>query len=480
MVKCILYLLCVDFDHVIFYFLKVRTVADLNAIHRFVEPPIRGPLCDILWADPQRVHQLSSPQRTSNDNDDGSGSSNKSDKVDGKEKPGDGDTTDDDDSRSKHWRPNEARGCSFFFSEAAARRFLRRNGLLCLVRAHEVQELGYQAHFLRAQQEVEAGTSAITEEKEESQVNCNDDENVNDGNTPSPGFGFSGSSLAPVITVFSAPNYCGRYGNRAALLQLGHGEPPPPVLASSSRDNVGSKDDVTTKKKAPDSSTTDSGSGTSSNNYDTPTRRPPIPTNFNADHGEIRWRTFDAVEEPEPLEDHSHTSNPMDTIRTNCPYMPLTFPELLKCAKEIGPATSFSQGGNSSAHLRSSKTAASQGDKFNSHSSNTISAAAAEAEANASAASAVAKIAAKHQGRTRVASSPPALLKPAQRSAGGEAAAALAVVDETGAAAFAEAPLTESAALLRSVGLEAFASTFELAGVTPKDWALVRQIYDYV
>ena len=422
------------------------------------------------------MHQMSN-----SDNNGDSDSSIKSSNGNGageKEKPGDGDTTDDDDSRSKHWRPNEARGCSFFFSEAAARRFLRRNGLLCLVRAHEVQELGYQAHFLRAQKEVEeGGAGAITEEGEDGEVKNNDLENDHDGNTPSPGFGFSGTSLAPVITVFSAPNYCGRYGNRAALLQLGHGEPPPPVLASSSRDNVGSKDDVTISNGNSTPSKVNAATVTDT------TRRPPIPTNFSTDHGEIRWRTFDAVEEPEPLEDHSHTSNPMDTIRTNCPYMPLTFPELLKCAKEIGPASSFSKGGHSHGVKpeprlgpvrSSSNSATSQRGKTSSSCSDITTAP--EPKANASAAPTVAEVAEKHRGRSRVASSPPALFKPFENSKNANGASALRAVDETDAA-FVEEPLTETAALLRSVGLEAFASTFELAGVTPKDWALVSKKY---
>ena len=70
-------------------------------------------------------------------------------------------------------------------AQVALRRFLKRNKLACLVRAHEVQEAGYEAHFLATDDE---GTEAKS------------------GGEPPPGFGFEKGSRAPVITVFSAPN----------------------------------------------------------------------------------------------------------------------------------------------------------------------------------------------------------------------------------------------------------------------------------
>jgi len=71
---------------------------------------------------------------------------------------------------------NPSRGCSVRFSEAAATRFLNANGLAGLVRGHEVVEDGVLVQF-----------------------------------------------NGRVITVFSAPNYCGRYGNRAAYLSVANG-----------------------------------------------------------------------------------------------------------------------------------------------------------------------------------------------------------------------------------------------------------------
>ena len=55
-------------------------------------------------------------------------------------------------------------------------KFLRRNGLQCIIRAHEAQVEGYRMH--RA--------------------------------TP--------EGFASIITVFSAPNYCDAYGNKGAIL----------------------------------------------------------------------------------------------------------------------------------------------------------------------------------------------------------------------------------------------------------------------
>ena len=71
---------------------------------------------------------------------------------------------------------NPSRGCSVRFSETAAARFLDANNLSGLIRGHEVVESGVLYQF--------AGR---------------------------------------VITVFSAPNYCGRYVNRAAYLVVDGG-----------------------------------------------------------------------------------------------------------------------------------------------------------------------------------------------------------------------------------------------------------------
>ena len=51
---------------------------------------------------------------------------------------------------SIEWRPNPARGCSYFYGYKAVKSFLRNNDLVCLVRAHEVQEEGFIIYCYRS------------------------------------------------------------------------------------------------------------------------------------------------------------------------------------------------------------------------------------------------------------------------------------------------------------------------------------------
>lgn len=75
---------------------------------------------------------------------------------------------------------NPHRGCGYIFGYKAAVDFLENNHLTALVRAHEVQREGYFNHYFRMDLE----------------------------------------GIPPVITVFSAPNYCDLYYNRAAILRF--------------------------------------------------------------------------------------------------------------------------------------------------------------------------------------------------------------------------------------------------------------------
>jgi len=79
------------------------------------------------------------------------------------------------------FRPNVTRGCSYEFGYAAVDTFIKDNNFKAIIRAHEVKRFGYEEHFFRD----------------------------NDLDIP------------PVITVFSAPNYCDMYENRAAFIQMG-------------------------------------------------------------------------------------------------------------------------------------------------------------------------------------------------------------------------------------------------------------------
>eukprot|EP00759_Apiculatamorpha_spiralis_P053306 PhF_6_TR6159/c0_g1_i1/m.9175/K04348/PPP3C, CNA; serine/threonine-protein phosphatase 2B catalytic subunit len=77
-----------------------------------------------------------------------------------------------------HFAPNEERGCSYVFSFRATCSFLASNKLLCVIRAHEAQEEGYKLY---------KKTSA---------------------------------GFPSVICVFSAPNYCDTYDNKAAVVKF--------------------------------------------------------------------------------------------------------------------------------------------------------------------------------------------------------------------------------------------------------------------
>lgn len=85
----------------------------------------------------------------------------------------------DTGSSSDKYKINEVRGCSYFFSATAANTFLKRNKLLTIIRAHEAQLEGYKMHTWNG-----------------------------------PG------EFPVVITIFSAPNYCDVYNNKAAIIKF--------------------------------------------------------------------------------------------------------------------------------------------------------------------------------------------------------------------------------------------------------------------
>ena len=94
-----------------------------------------------------------------------------------------GDDLDDED--LEDWklidfRVNKTRGCSYEFGYAAVRKFLDENKLTSVIRAHEVKRDGYEEHFF-----------------------CDES-----------------SPIPPIITVFSAPNYCDMYENKAGFLEI--------------------------------------------------------------------------------------------------------------------------------------------------------------------------------------------------------------------------------------------------------------------
>jgi len=85
----------------------VTCVEDVNQIDRFCEPPSKGPMCDILWADPTEDFSQTSPVE---------------------------------------FEPNDTRGTSFSFGYKATVAFLNKNKWLSVIRAHEAQDAGYRMY----------------------------------------------------------------------------------------------------------------------------------------------------------------------------------------------------------------------------------------------------------------------------------------------------------------------------------------------
>lgn len=97
---------------------SLTTIEEIEAIDRFIEPEMNSGLLDILWSDPI--------------------SENSVDEM--------GDEVFEEFLKVS-WKPNPARGCSYCFGYSAVKEFLNKNGLVCIVRAHEVQADGFRRHF---------------------------------------------------------------------------------------------------------------------------------------------------------------------------------------------------------------------------------------------------------------------------------------------------------------------------------------------
>ena len=113
---------------------------DIVKIDRFQEIPRDGIFCDLMWADP----------------------------IDNKT-----------GEMKEFAKPNHLRGCSYFFGADSARYFLKKNKLLCILRAHEAQANGFKMHNW-----------------------------------------FGDKSFPAAITIFSAPNYCDFYNNKGAIMKI--------------------------------------------------------------------------------------------------------------------------------------------------------------------------------------------------------------------------------------------------------------------
>ena len=147
---------------------KLRRIEEIEEIDRFVEPESDDKVLDILWSDPISEDLL-------------------------------GDLSEEEyvSFMDVEWKSNPARGCSVVFGYKALNDFLCENKLVCLVRAHEVQKEGYRRHF----------DSSSMAEKMRGLLQQRVDSRAED-------------AIPPLVTIFSAPNYCDRYGNKGAILRI--------------------------------------------------------------------------------------------------------------------------------------------------------------------------------------------------------------------------------------------------------------------
>ncbi|CAF3587149.1 unnamed protein product [Rotaria sp. Silwood1] len=143
---------------------EIHTLDDIKQLDRFREPPTHGAMCDLLWSDPAEDYG----------NEEGSLTLVATPCMSALAQSSAAIAT----SSGSLYLPNAARGCSYFYTYAAINEFLVRNQILSVIRAHEAQDIGFRMY------------------------------------KKSPETGFPS-----LITIFSAPNYCDVYQNKAAIMK---------------------------------------------------------------------------------------------------------------------------------------------------------------------------------------------------------------------------------------------------------------------
>eukprot|EP00796_Vickermania_ingenoplastis_P005124 gene5124-3678_t len=139
----------------------IEYIESIGSFPRFREVPSQGPMCDLLWADPHwDADNPASVERSPSDEYYTPGTHYHDMNPD--------------------FSPNKKRGRSYVFNFASIKYFMAKNKILCIIRSHEVEDSGYKLYRV----------------------------------LPS-------TNYPCMISVFSAPNYCGSFENMGAVVTIG-------------------------------------------------------------------------------------------------------------------------------------------------------------------------------------------------------------------------------------------------------------------
>lgn len=137
----------------------IEYIESIDSVFRFGEIPSEGGMCDLLWADPLWDADNVVAAQTSDEYF----------------TP----TTQFYDNQPD-FVPNQKRGRSYVFNFACIKFFMQKNNFRCIIRSHEVEDNGYKLYRV----------------------------------LPS-------TDYPCMISIFSAPNYCGSFENMGAVATLG-------------------------------------------------------------------------------------------------------------------------------------------------------------------------------------------------------------------------------------------------------------------
>jgi len=183
---------------------NVKTLDDIRKLDRFREIPREGPLCDLMWSDPYDEEGEGSQDEFDDESDHHTNHRHHHHHHHQHHHHHHHQQQQQQQQQQQHHHHhhhhhhhqqkheggtnrdwfiyNSTRQCSVVFGVEATKDFLSRNKLTSIVRAHEAQKDGYKMHM----------------------------PNEKNNNIPR------------VITIFSAPNYCDVYKNKAAVLKFDH------------------------------------------------------------------------------------------------------------------------------------------------------------------------------------------------------------------------------------------------------------------